>query len=281
MRRLLLGLLCLLALLPGTALAASAPSPQDKVLISGDVLVARGETVGSVVVIDGNVVVRGTVHGDLVAVNGDVSVRGVVTGDVVTVAKRATLGRRARVGGSVKWIQDRPVVAPGAVVSGKVERLTSSLGTPGLEIVLGFWLVVSLSFILGGLLLLVIAPAAADAVVRAARGSAGITLISGLVVLILLPFLAVILLFTVVGTPIGLGLLLALGPLYAIAYIMGAMLLGRRVAKSAGRAVAFLVGMVILRLLALIPGLGALVSLIATIFGLGAMFVATRRARAA
>lgn len=281
MRRLLLGLLCLLALLPGTALAASAPSPQDKVLISGDVLVARGETVGSVVVIDGNVVVRGTVHGDLVAVNGDVSVRGVVTGDVVTVAKRATLGRRARVGGSVKWIQDRPVVAPGAVVSGKVERLTSSIGTPGLEIALGFWLVVSLSFILGGLLLLVIAPAAADAVVRAARGSAGITLISGLVVLILLPFLAVILLFTVVGTPIGLGLLLALGPLYAIAYIMGAMLLGRRVAKSAGRAVAFLVGMVILRLLALIPGLGALVSLIATIFGLGAMFVATRRARAA
>jgi cytoskeletal protein CcmA (bactofilin family) len=278
MRRILLGLLTLLVLLPSSAVAA-VPAPQDKVVVSGDVLVAKGETVGEVVVIDGNVVVRGTVHGDVVAVSGDVTVRGVVTGDVVTVAKRATLGRRARIGGSLKWVQDRPVVAPGAVVGGKVEKLTSSFGTPGLEIVIGFWLVVTISFILGGLLLLLIAPAAADAAVRAARASTGATVVSGLLALILLPIIAFALLFTVVGTPIGIGLLLVLGPLYAVAYIAGALLLGRRIRKSAGRVGAFLVGMVILRLLALIPGVGALISLIATVFGLGALFVAMRRAR--
>jgi cytoskeletal protein CcmA (bactofilin family) len=279
MRRLLLGLLTVLAFLPSAA--AAAPSPQDKVVVSGDVLVAKGETVGDVVVIDGNVVVRGTVHGDLVAISGDVTIRGVVTGDVVTVAKRATLGRRARIGGSLKWEQDRPVVAPGAVVSGKVEKLSSSFGTPGLEVAIGFWLIVSLSFIIGGLILVVIAPAAADAAVRAARASTGATVITGILALILLPIIAVALLFTVVGTPIGIGLLLVLGPLYAVAYIAGAMLLGRRIRKSAGRVGAFLVGMVILRLLALIPGVGTLISLIATIFGLGALFVAMRRARTA
>ena len=278
MRRLLLGLLTVLALLPSTAFAAG-PAPQDEFVVSGDVLVAKGETVGDVVVIDGNVVVRGTVHGDLVAVHGDVTVRGTVTGDVVTVSKRATLGRRARIGGSVKWQQDRPVVGPGAVVSGKVEKLSSSFGTPGIEIAVGFWLVVSLSFILGGLILVVIAPAAADAAVRAARASTGATVISGILALILLPIIAIALLFTVVGTPIGIGLLLVLGPLYAVSYIAGAMLLGRRIRKSAGRVGAFLVGMVILRLLALIPGVGALISLIATVFGLGALFVAMRRAR--
>ncbi len=278
MRRLVLGLLTLLVLVPSTAVAAG-PAPQDKYVVSGDVLVAKGETVGDVVVIDGNVVVRGTVHGDVVAISGDVTIRGAVTGDVVTVAKRATLGRRARIGGSLKWVQDRPVVAPGAVVSGKVEKLSSSFGTPGLEIVIGFWLVVTISFILGGLLLLLIAPAAAAAAVRAARASTGATLISGLLALILLPIIAFALLFTVVGTPIGIGLLLVLGPLYAVAYITGALLLGSRIRKSAGRFGAFLVGIVILRLLALIPGLGAVISLIATIFGLGALFVAMRRAR--
>jgi hypothetical protein len=59
------------------------------------------------------------------------------------------------------------------------------------------------------------------------------------------------------------------------------MLVGRRVRKASGRIGAFLVGLLILRVLALIPFLGALISLVATVFGLGALFVAMRRARTA
>ncbi|MGI8803294.1 MAG: hypothetical protein ACR2KV_14205 [Solirubrobacteraceae bacterium] len=281
MRRLLLGLLVVLALTPGTALAAP-PSPQDRVVISGDVLVAKGETAGDVVVIDGNITIRGAVHGDVVAIHGDVAIRGTVTGDVVTVAKRATLGRRARIGGDVKWVKQRPVLAPGAVVTGKVTRFdTGSFGTPGIAVAFGFWAVVTISFLIGGLLLVLLFPRGADAAVRAVRASRGAVILSGVLLLILLPIVGVVLLITVVGIPLGIGLLLLLGPLYAIAYIASGFLLGRRIIKSGGRVAAFLVGMLILRVLALIPVAGALISLIATIVGLGALFVASRRARTA
>lgn len=279
MRRLLLGLLVLLAFAPATALADNTP---NQVIFKGDLLVAKGQTVGDVFVVSGQVTVRGTVHGDLIDVNGDVTIRGTVTGDVVTIAKRATLGRRARIGGELKWVQDRPVVAPGAVVSGKVKKLdVGSIDTPGITFAIGFWLVVSLSLLITGLVLLLLAPAAADAAVRAARGSTGRTVLSGIVLLILLPILGAVLLVTVVGTPLGIGLLLLLGPLYAISYLTGAMLVGRRVRKTSGRIGAFIVGLLILRVLALIPFLGVLISLIATVFGLGALFVALRRARTA
>jgi cytoskeletal protein CcmA (bactofilin family) len=279
MRRLILGLVSVLALLlPGAALAASGPP--DRVVIEGDVLVAKGETVGDVVVVDGNVVVRGTVHGDLAAINGDVTIRGTVTGDVVTLAKRATLGRRARIGGDVKWAQDRPVVAPGAVVSGKVKKLgVGSLNTTGFEVAVGFWAIVTISFLLGGLILLLLAPGLARGVVAAARASRGAAIIGGILLFILLPILAVVLLVTVVGTPLGIGLLLALGPLYAIAYIASAIVLGSRIRKAGGVIGGFVIGMLVLRVIALIPILGGLVSLLAVIFGLGSLFVALRRAR--
>ena len=281
MRRLLPALLLLLLLLlPAGAQAAAGP--QDRYVVSGDVLVAKGETVGDLVVLDGNIVVRGTVHGDIVAVGGDVTLRGTVTGDVVTIAKRATLGRRARVGGDVKWVQDRPVLAPGAVVSGKVTRYgAGSFGTPGIEVAIGFWLAVTISFMLGGLLLVLLAPGLVDGVAGAARAGRGRAIIAGILLLILLPIIAVVLLISVVGTPLGIGLLLAVGPIYAIAYIASAMVLGRRVVKSGGRVAAFLAGLGILRLIALIPFVGGLVSLLATIFGLGTLFVALRRARTA
>ncbi len=270
-----------MALLPGTALAASG-GPQDKYVISGDVLVAKGEAVGDVVVVDGDVTVRGDVHGDLVAIAGDVTIRGTVTGNVDVIGGHLTLGRRAHVGGDVNWAQNRPVLAAGAVVQGKVKKVgTGSISTPGFEVALGFWVITTISYLLAGLFLLLLAPRAGDAVVRAARAGRGRAIITGILLFIFLPIIAVILLVTVVGTPLGIGLLLALGPIYAIGYLSSGLLLGRRFVKSGGVILAFIVGMVILRILALIPLVGLLVTLLATIFGLGAAFVAMRRTRIA
>ncbi|MEA2265164.1 MAG: hypothetical protein QOE27_747, partial [Solirubrobacteraceae bacterium] len=109
--------------------------------------------------------------------------------------------------------------------------------------------------------------------------SRGAAIIGGILLFILLPILAVVLLVTVVGTPLGIGLLLALGPLYAIAYIASAIVLGSRIRKAGGVIGGFVIGMLVLRVIALIPILGGLVSLLAVIFGLGSLFVALRRAR--
>ncbi|HEX6422346.1 MAG TPA: hypothetical protein VFZ79_02645, partial [Acidimicrobiales bacterium] len=74
-------------------------------------------------------------------------------------------------------------------------------------------------------------------------------------------------------------LLLALGLIYAIGYVTGAWILGRRVAGGASPILAFLAGWGILRLLALVPVLGSLAWIAASVVGLGALAVAGRRAR--
>src|SRR5688500_1392536 len=105
MKRLLVALALLRTLAP--AAPAPAADPQERIVLSGPVTVGPDETSGTVVVASGDVLVRGTVDGDVVALDGDVTVRGRITGNVVTVAGTAILGRRARVGGDLTYIQHK------------------------------------------------------------------------------------------------------------------------------------------------------------------------------
>ena len=77
----------------------------------------------------------------------------------------------------------------------------------------------------------------------------------------------------------GLSLLFALALIYTIGYAVGTIGGGRLVMRSSSRYVAFLVGAVILRALALIPVLGGLLWLLASAWGLGLLAVAIRAGR--
>lgn len=104
----------------------------------------------------------------------------------------------------------------------------------------------------------------------------------GLLAFFGLPILAVIALVTIVGIPLGLGVLAALGLIYALGYSATAWILGRRIVRqSTGWVLAFLAGWAILRLVALVPILGGRVWFAAVVFGLGALLVAVWRGRSA
>ena len=280
-RLLALGLVLLCLAVPATAAAQGDGDPKDRVVITGDVVVDRGVTAGKVVVIDGDVLVRGTVDGDLIVVKGEVTLRGRVTGDVVAVTEKVVLGERGRIDGDLRYGDERPEGGTGDKVGGEVKRfdLESIAAPTGVGIALGVWLAFTVSIFLLGLVLLLLAPRAADAVARAGIGK---SLLVGLLAFILLPILAVVALVTVIGAPLGLVLLLALLPLYAISYVTGAWVVGRRILKpDKARILSFLVGLVILRLLALIPIAGGLITFLATLLGLGALLAAMGRARRA
>lgn len=83
-----------------------------------------------------------------------------------------------------------------------------------------------------------------------------------------------------IGTPLGLVLLLMLIPLFAIAYVSTGLAIGRSFLKDS-RIPAFLLGMLVLCLLTLVPFLGQLVAVLAVIFGLGLLFVTLFRVRSA
>jgi cytoskeletal protein CcmA (bactofilin family) len=274
----IIALLVFCWVLPASALAAA---PKERIVVVGDVLVNRGETTKDVLVADGNVTVRGTVDGDLAVADGDVALRGHVTGNVVTFAGTAILGRRAHVDGDLLYGDKKPKVAPGAQVDGKIKKFKAEDFSGGaIAWRIGVWLAVTISMLVLGLILLALFPKAADAVARTAKARTGRAALIGLLTFFLVPLAGIIALITVVGIPLGAGLLLAVLPIYGLAYTASAFVVGRLVSKQGARILAFIIGVAILRVLALVPFLGGLVWFLATILGLGALMVATQRARA-
>ena len=279
MRRLLVALVLLCTLAPAAS-AQAADDPSPRIVINGPVTIDRDQTTDDVVVVDGDVLVRGKVDGDLIAIAGDVVIRGTVTGNVVTVAGQAVLGRRAQVGGDLLYGDDKPRVTAGAEVQGETKKFDSDFGEALGVAAFALWLAVAISMLLLGLILLLLAPRAGDAVARTAKARWGASIGVGIGAFILLPIITGIALVSVLGSPLGVILALLLIPLGAIGYCAAAFVVGRLIVKNA-RIPAFLVGLLILSLLALIPFAGALIGFLATVFGVGVLFMAMFRARAA
>lgn len=258
----------------------------DRYVVKGPVVLRAGEVARTVVVIDGRVsVARGaTITEDLVVVDGPVRIAGTVRGRVVTLGDRATVMRTGVVGDGIRWGSDEPLIAPGAQVSGDVSQVDPDLEdwTPFIPAI-AWWIAMSVSTLLLGLLLLWIAPRAAEATfARMREGGWGPSIGVGFVIAIGLPVLVFAALVSLVGIPLGIGLLLALLPLAGLGYATSAWVLGRALVGPPGRSVlAFLAGWAILRAAALVPFLGALVFVVAAMFGIGALAWTLWRARRA
>jgi hypothetical protein len=253
------------------------------VVLSGRADVPEGQTVGDLVVFHGSATVDGTVDGSLTAFDAPVTISGRVNGDVVVFNGRVELRSGANVTGDVVS-QSAPVVASGATIGGTSKRLQTNTNWEGFGWAgkLAWWLAVSVSTLVVGLLLIWLVGRGAARILEAGRTRIGPSIGLGLLLFFGLPLLAVIALVTVVGIPLGLGLLAALLLIYALGYSAAAWILGRSIVRGpTAWVVAFLVGWAILRVVALVPILGGLVWFAAVVIGLGALALAIWRARSA
>ena len=131
-----------------------------------------------------------------------------------------------------------------------------------------------------GLGLVLLAPRAADAVVDALGAAPLASLGWGVLLLLSLPVAAVALVVSVLGVPLGLALFLSLGLWWLVGLAWAAWCAGRALVRAPhGRARAFLAGWAILAAVGLVPILNAAAWTLAPILGVGAMLVATWRAR--
>jgi hypothetical protein len=236
----------------------------------------RGETVQTAVIFNGDATIDGTVADMLVVFNGRTEITGTVGEDVIVFNGSVVLRSGSRVGGDVISRQT-PQIEDGATVGGSVDDLATRWDFWNVTFVgrLGWWLAYSVSTLVLGLVLLLLAPGLDPASVRSLRDRLGGTIGFGLLLFVVLPIVAVLLFVTIVGIPLGLFLLLALALVYSIGYVVGALALGRRVVKEdSSRYLAFLVGWGGLRLIGLIPFLGGLAWLVGTVLGLGTLWVA-------
>ena len=272
------GLLLALSL---PASASDAGEPQDQIVLSGRVDVARGDEIGEVVVLHGSVSVEGVVHGDVVVLDGRISVTGQVSGAVVAISGPVSIGSDAQIGGDV-IARDTVTVKEGAQIGGQVRRGTAFTLRSPIRAVGRFasWLAVATSTLILGQLLILVTPRGADAVASASSGSPWASLGWGAAAFLGTPVLAVLTVASLFGLPLGLALLLSLLLLYLIGYAWSVWALGRVLWKPPrSRALAFVFGWLIVTAVAAIPVVGGIVWLGGSVFGLGAMSVATWRAR--
>jgi hypothetical protein len=250
-------------------------------MLSGDVIVPKGRVVGEVVVFHGSAAIQGVVDGDVVVLDGPIVVAGQVSGTVVAVDGDVRLLATAQVVGDV-LAGGAVETADGASVQGEVrEGVGFSLAGPlaALGALLAS-IAVAVSVLVMLLLLVLLAPRGAERVAEAAGSAPLVSGLWGLALLVILPATAVLVSLTILGLPFGLALLLGLGLVWLVGQAWTTWVLGRLIVRAPGsRAGALFAGWAIGAAVGLVPGLNAAWWTLGSAFGLGAMTVATWRAR--
>lgn len=282
----------------GDDLYAAGGSLQVDAIVTGNARVAGGDvTVGPATVITGALSAtggrlrfEGNTHQHLRAAGGSVHLDGVVQGDAEVEAEEITIGPNTRITGKLVARSPRqPEVPAGAQIAGGVEYEETQVGhvisadegadTGSVEHGVGsfFWM---LGVFVAGALFMLAFPAYS---VRAARWIGQEPLRSlglGFVILVSLPVLAVLLLFTIVGIPLALIVLLLYLLLLFLGWVTAAMFVGQKLlgfvrsdapATTGSRLLALLAAVLALWLVGFVPVLGFWVRFAALLLGIGAL----------
>jgi hypothetical protein len=278
-----------LALLPLVAQAADGEHRGFTLRIDGDYTLAEGESVGTVIVINGDVQIDGRVRDALIVIEGTATVTGTVANNVVVI--NGTLNLRS--GSTVKdinLIRSDLNRDGGADVSGSIHR-RSNVAFRGAWFLFStlVWLGFTFAFAISAALFAAIAGRQLKTGTAAMTEELVNTIIGAVFLWIGAPILAVALFFTVIGIPASIGIVIILLPALAfLGYLVAGTKLGTWLLGLVGRRpgghpyAAAVVGVIVLQLIILIPLVGWLVDLIAALWGSGALvFLAFRAARGA
>ena len=254
------------------------PPGDDQIVLTGSLVVPVGETVGTAIIFDGDALIEGTVRESLVVFNGSVEVSGSVGEDLVAFNGPVVVRSGAEIGGNV-FSRRTAKIEDGATVGGDVQGIAGRFDFGDLFLAgrIAWWIGYSVSTLLLGLVLLRLARGLDGAASRALERHLGAVFGFGALTFFVLPVVAALLLVTVVAIPLGLFLLFALAFLYTIGYTVTGVALGRLVVKApTSRYLAFLAGWGALRVVELVPFLGGLMWVVATVIGFGVLWVAAR-----
>jgi len=255
------------------------------VRVNGPVYLAAGDTVSTLVVVNNDARIDGVVRNQLVVVNGTATVEGALLGGVVAVNSRMTLGAGSRVEGDITLVRSTLDRDPGATVAGTIQE-RQDFAIPW-AFLWALWFGMAVAILVAGLLFAWLGGRQLTEAGRLMTGEVGPTLLASLVLWVVLPAIAFLLFFTVVGIPLGLAVLLILLPaVWFVGYLVAGAAVGLPITRRFGwderpdrpyRSV--LVGLVILLLVALIPVVGGLIAMVAGLWGAGALLYRSWRER--
>jgi hypothetical protein len=272
------------------AVLAADPLPRtDRVLLSvnGPVEVPAGDSIGTLVVVGGDARISGSVS-HVVMIRGAATLTGATVGTLTVVNGTADLEAGTTVTGAVRTLNGTVSQQPGSVVQGSVRTLDGS--ATAVLAAFGILLIPIFILLFLGMCLAMVAAALLVAAfgARQVRGAGtlirrepGPVLLSGVLASVALPALAILLIATVVGAPIGFALLFLVLPAAAfLAWIVAAIWIGdwlvtrmRGTAEADRPYLAAVIGVVVLGVAGMVP----FVTAIASLFGFGAIVLAAWR----
>ena len=255
------------------ALAADAMPHSGRVLIStqGDITIPAGEQADFVMVVNGTATIAGEVN-TIFVVNGSANLTGAKTETVVAINSPVNLAEGTVVLGDVMTVD--------SVVQQATDMQASliALGVVLAPALILLWIGFGLAVIAAGLLLAGVAGRQVRAAESLISHEPVLTFATGIVGMVLIPLAAFLLIATLIGAGLGVGILIALWPLVAfVGYLVAGIWIGdwvlqqRRPAVSRERPyLAAVIGLLILQALSLVPVLG-IVSALVSLFGFGAV----------
>ncbi len=278
---LLLAFLLASALSPSVRAADPTLSHTGRVLIStgGGITVPAGEQADVVVVVNGTATINGQVN-TIVVIDGAANLAGARTESIFAVRSPVTLGAGTVVLGDVMRVDSQVLRVGDAQVHGSIRDLAVDAAGIGLLLapaIILLFLGFALAAIAAGLLLV----ALASRQVRKAEALIShrpiATLAAGLGGVVLPLFVVILLMVTVVGAPLGFGILFGLWPLTGfVGYLVAGIWIGDWVLRRMSPAVerdrpylAAVIGLLLMDLLGIVPPLAG----IASLFGFGAVIL--------
>lgn len=270
--------------LAAPVLAADPGDANGPVLMAfnGDITVPAGDQADVVMVTRGTATVAGDVK-TVVVIDGTASLTGATVESVFATGGTVTIDAASTVTGDVRTLGSTVNVDPAAKIGGSVASLendivaaTAVLAPLALLFILGFVLVT----VVAGLALAALAARQVRAAEQVISHEPGQALVVGIAGLILVPLLAILAMFTVIGVPLGLAILLMVWPAVAIVgWLVAAIWIGEWLLYRGDRPrperpyLASVVGVLILQIVGIVPIVGPVIAAIASLFGFGAVLL--------
>lgn len=278
-RRLLwISVLVLLVLaIPAGALAADGDGEEGFLFrVNGEVTIAEGEFVGTVVVIEGGLIAQGEVR-TAILINSDAQLTGAAAETLIVINGTVDLSGGTTVRNDVILVNSTVRLDDTSTIDGDIiENFEGGL-LAGLFI-FGIILAVGLGAlaILGALLFAAIAPRTARRATRVIVTETGPTLLAGIIFWFGAPLIGVVLLLTIVGIPTAFAIWLGVMPVIAfLGYLVTGIWLGDwLVSRHRGVGHPYLasfLGVLALVVAGIIPVIGGLVGFVAAFLGGGAL----------
>jgi hypothetical protein len=273
-------------LLPASASADDGKEDTNGVMlrVTGDVTVAKGETIGAIVVIDGNATIDGTVTDSLTVIKGTAIVTGTVHSDLTVISGTLDLRTGAQVQ-DVNLIDSELIRADGVVVTGAIEQRDGFEIPSGVLAALSiyFWVAMTLTVVVAGLAFAAIGSRQLNEAAHVMTGEPSNSFIGSVFLWVVVPIVAVLAMLTLVGLPLGLGLLLMVLPaMWFFGYIVAGARIGTLILQrddaSRRPLAATALGLILLQLSLIIPVVGGLIVMLAGAWGAGALTYMAYRA---